>query len=175
MVCIDVLKNRAPRSRKQQGRRDPYPEDSGLRSQAHLGRSENNDLTLSGPLDTLKLLDHFFLSVGIVVPVLSKPHLLSEYHKVYSTNQSQSGGTKRALLYIVLAHGAASLGRNDHNIFYKRALTQLDDLKLQTTSIELSTAWLVFSGLTVKFANMLNSSSLVSSEHISTKSSDVNH
>lgn len=89
-------------------------------------------------LEETSLIDHFFTSLGVALPIVSKPILMIKYHELRRSPSNRAQGAERALIDIVLAHGAASLPANDqHKIYYTRALNALDGNQLRRTSIEL--------------------------------------
>lgn len=83
------------------------------------------------------LINHFFATVGAILPFVSKPVVLAEYSRVRRESFKQLSRAFRALLNIICAHASSSLRGWDFKVFYQRSLALLDDRVLRGANIEL--------------------------------------
>lgn len=78
------------------------------------------------------LINHFFATIGTVLPYISKPRLFAEIRRNH-----QLSTPFRALLNIVCAHASSSLRNSTAETFYRLSLALLDDCTLRGASLEL--------------------------------------
>jgi hypothetical protein len=88
--------------------------------------------------DAIRLINHFFATVGLVLPYVSKLTLVLEYNQARRQDFSRLRRDFLALLNITWAHASSSLRISDAETFYRRALVLLDERTLRGTSQELS-------------------------------------
>ena len=84
------------------------------------------------------LINHFFVTVGAVLPFVSKSAVLAEYSRVCRESFKHMSRTFRALLNIICAHASSSLHEWDSELFYQRSLALLDNRVLSSANMELS-------------------------------------
>lgn len=88
--------------------------------------------------DAIPLMNRFFATVGLVLPILSRTTLVSEYNQARRSSFSHVRRDFLALLNIVWAHASSSIQTVEAETFYQRALAVLDERSMQGTSVELS-------------------------------------
>lgn len=84
------------------------------------------------------LINHFFDTVGMVMPYVSKSDILSEYHRSRQENPRGVSRPMQALLNIICAFASSTLCSGSPEIYYHRALGLLDEKTLRGSSKELS-------------------------------------
>ena len=94
--------------------------------------------TLPPELEALCLIDRYFISVGSMLPFVSKPVLLSDHRRLRHGGTGPHFGAKRALLNIIFALASATLADRDSGTFYHRSLACLDERRIRGASVELS-------------------------------------
>lgn len=83
------------------------------------------------------LINHFFATVGIVMPIISKHDVMAEYNSLRRDGAGSETREFRALINIMNAHAASSLSNQDPEVFYERSIVQLDVIPTGTASIQL--------------------------------------
>ena len=99
------------------------------------------------------LIGRFFDTVGMLMPYVSKPVLLCEYHRAQQGNVRGLYRPMRALLNIISAFASSILSNGDPEIYYHRALALLNEKTLWGPSLELSQLNLVELSITAVCAN----------------------
>lgn len=97
----------------------------------------NELYTLPSKEEAVLLLDRFFSTINMVLPYISKPDLLEEYHKATEQRPPKFRRVLLALLNIVWAHASASLGNARQEGFYRKSVALLDSRTLERPSYEL--------------------------------------
>jgi hypothetical protein len=83
------------------------------------------------------LFDRYFSTIGVVLPYVDKGTILNLYHGVTRVDLLKRRRTTLALLNIVWAHAAASLGSSQRETFYKKAVALMDSRDIERPSYEL--------------------------------------
>jgi len=112
-----------------------YPQLSGLSHRI----TGIQALALPPEPEALCLIDSYFVSVGSMLPFVSKPTLLSDYRRLRHDDTGPHFGAKRALVNVIFALGSATLVDGDSGTFYHRSLACFDERRIRGASIELST------------------------------------
>ena len=116
----------------------PHGEPKPNKSDRNL--SSTDAYALPCEQDALDLFNHFFSTIGLVLPFIIKSKLLSEYHKARENKFISLPRVSRALFNVIFAHSSQSLGASSAETFYLCALALLDERTLLGTSQELGTA-----------------------------------
>lgn len=87
--------------------------------------------------DAIMLINHFFATVGLVLPFLNKSTLILEYNQARRQSFRNARRDFLALLNIIWAHASSSLRPPDAETFYRRALALLNERTLRGTSLKL--------------------------------------
>lgn len=94
--------------------------------------------------DAIMLINHFFATVGLVLPILNKSIVVSEYNQARRQSFHSARRDFLALLNIVWAHASSALHSSEAETFYRRALALLDERTLRGTSTKLGMQELYF-------------------------------
>lgn len=114
------------------------PRPVGLETNHH-GNSTTH--TLPSNQDAILLINHYFATVGLVLPYVDKAALVSQY---LESNRESPPRFKRpffALLTIICALSLKSLGNPQAEQYYLRALAVIDQQCVGGSSLELSKSW----------------------------------
>lgn len=88
--------------------------------------------------EAMRLTDHFFATVGTVLPIVSKSVLVTSYESLQEGGYSSKSSIKRSLVNIIFALSHASFGQPESDLYYHRSMICLGKSQLQDASIELS-------------------------------------
>ncbi|KAL3469795.1 hypothetical protein BJX99DRAFT_267878 [Aspergillus californicus] len=100
--------------------------------------SSSRDIYHLPPLgEAMALLERYFSTIGVVLPYIKKATAVDVYHTALQHEPSKRCRTSLAVLNIVWAHAAASLGLSQRETFYQRSVALLDSRDLERPSYEL--------------------------------------
>lgn len=105
----------------------------------YLEPGADHSTILATDSDALRLIDCYFATVGLMLPVVSKTALLADYRALRNNRGISHFSTKSILLSMVFAHAAAAMGEIARHTYYRQALRCLDNRKLRGASLELGT------------------------------------
>lgn len=108
-------------------------------SQEHIAQNADHSHILPRYQDAILLINHYFATVGFVLPYVDKATMVSQYLKTSNQDPPKFRPEFFALISIICALSLSSL-RDDHaEVYYQRAMAVLTPRRLRGSSIELGT------------------------------------
>ncbi|KIX92185.1 uncharacterized protein Z520_12066 [Fonsecaea multimorphosa CBS 102226] len=111
--------------------------------QEHFARGGGIPYILPRYQDTILLINHYFATVGLVLPYVDKASLLSHYLKASGENPPRFRRAIFSLISIICAFSLNSLENDQAEVYYQRALAVLDPRCLRESSVEIVQALLL--------------------------------
>lgn len=105
--------------------------------QEHVPQGTGLFHTLPQYQDAILLINHYFATVGFVLPYVEKPTLVSQYLKTNNESPPKVRRSFFALVSIICALSLSSLGDDRAEVHYQRALSVLTPHCLRGSSLEL--------------------------------------
>ncbi|KAI1614677.1 fungal-specific transcription factor domain-containing protein [Exophiala viscosa] len=104
--------------------------------QEHNPQNNNRSYNLPRYQDAVLLINHYFTTVGFVLPYVDRATLVSQYLKITSQNPPNFRRGFFALISIICALSLSSLGDDHAEIYYQRAMAVLSPRCLRGSSLE---------------------------------------